>query len=471
MKRNMLRKAPLLSIIITGVMIGTTAGQVRADEPFKTITHPRNLPSQKEASLYPREWTTYGSNPGRNPVFSSPRSAPDWFQKGVRWDFSGAGALPLHSKPLSGKNNVTAYAVGMPVGVSVVRGILLVGDDNGYTYAINARTGKRIWSHYGWNMTMSNPLVSHGRVFVSTGNPYFNYANTVRFAEGKRAVRGPGLNTLYCLDLKTGKVLWSATTAGEMMATATIVGSSLWVATGAGHINGYQLSDGKRIAHLDIRSFDSMSSLVAGDKAVYLGVSHPSRFLSYSPSENKVRWSRTFKNLYKTGMGDCTPAFADHLVVSEATVRSGDPKRPLRNVLFALSASTGKILWKKSFSPGQVPPSMKTATPLIVHGIVYATSPVSREMVAVDLHHGKPVWKQSVDAPARTAGIVTGNHLIIPTSGGAIEVRNTRTGALEKESQIGGAFGPATPVIVGGTLYESSVYGHVLAIPLSSLLH
>ncbi|MHB1286056.1 MAG: outer membrane protein assembly factor BamB family protein [Leptospirales bacterium] len=434
------------------------------------VTPPLNLPGHAEEGLYPQEWLTYGENNFRNPVHPALATDPEWFKKGVQWDFNGFGALPLNGKPLAGSTRVTAYTIGMPIGVTVVRGRVIVGDDNGYTYALEAKTGRLLWSHYGWNMTMSNPLVWNDRVFVSTGNPYFNYQNLVRFLRGKQTVRGPGLNTLYALDLNTGKTIWKASTRGEMMATGVIIPPAIWEATGDGHIDGYRLDSGQRIAHVNIRSFDSMSSLLSAYDRIYLGVSNPSRFLSFSPRTKSVRWSRYLPNVYSTGMGDCTPAFSGYTVVSETTIRSGDDKSPLRNMVFALNAQTGKTIWEVPFLAGDIPPSMKTATPLIHLGIVYAASPVSRELVALRVKTGQRIWSARLHSLSRTAGAVVGEYLLVPTSTGTIEVFDRMTGRRLKESVIGGSFGPTTPVVVGGTVYLSNLYGHVLAIPLSKLL-
>ena len=106
---------------------------------------PANLPSPEIARFYPQSWTTYAAAPGRNAVFDVAADAPAVLREGVHWAFAGAGAVPLDGPPLGGDFKTTAYTVGMPVGVSVVAGLLYVGDDNGYTYALNALTGKLVW--------------------------------------------------------------------------------------------------------------------------------------------------------------------------------------------------------------------------------------------------------------------------------------------------------------------------------------
>lgn len=122
----------------------STTGPVAQEFPNQYF--PENLPGNDVAQYFPREWKTYGSIAGRNAVFPLTASAPDSLKNGVEWSFAGAGAIPLNGPPLGGDFKITAYTIGMPVGVSVVQGILYVGDDNGYTYAVNAVTGKLIWS-------------------------------------------------------------------------------------------------------------------------------------------------------------------------------------------------------------------------------------------------------------------------------------------------------------------------------------
>ncbi|MDE3135546.1 MAG: PQQ-binding-like beta-propeller repeat protein, partial [Acidobacteriota bacterium] len=245
---------------------------------FPSQYFPENLPSAEIASQFPAVWTTYASNPGRNAVFELPKNAPAILQRGVNWKFAGAGALPLDGPPLNHNVLTTAYSVGMPVGVSVVKGVAYVGSDNGYTYALNAVTGKLIWAHYGWNMTMSNPLVADGRVYVTTGSAYFNYANTMLYVQGKRPTRGPGLNSMYALDARTGKEIWSYHFPGEAMPTAAYEDGFLYIGTGDGHVYKLNAANGKPAWASDIVSFVSMSSAVLDGKYLFLGGTNPNFF-------------------------------------------------------------------------------------------------------------------------------------------------------------------------------------------------
>ncbi len=103
----------------------TAIGAVAQEFPYQHF--PENLPRNDVAQYFPQSWKTYGSVSGRNAVFSLPASAPDSLKDGVEWSFAGAGAIPLNGPPLDGDFKTTAYTIGIPVGVSVVQGIVYAG--------------------------------------------------------------------------------------------------------------------------------------------------------------------------------------------------------------------------------------------------------------------------------------------------------------------------------------------------------
>ncbi len=457
-----------VSLTTCPATLAQTSHDLVAQE-FPNQYDPGNLPDSRMASLYPKQWTTYASAPGRNAVFPLPGSAPRELKDGVKWAFAGAGAISLDGPPLGGDFKTTAYTIGMPVGVSVVKGIVYAGDDNGYTYALNAATGKMIWAHYGWNMNMSNPLVDGGRVFVSTGNAYFNYAKTMEYVKGRRTVRGPGLNTIYALDSRTGKQIWAYHTPGEIMPTPVDINGFLYVGTGDGHVYKVDANDGKLVWKTDIQSFVSMSSPVAGAGNIFLGGTYPNYFYAISQTTGKVAWKTTIPGLVATGISDCTPAYAAGIVVQEATIESGNPNHPVANVLLAMDAKTGKILWQYRMTNGPVPPAMKTATPMIDAGVVYEGSPVSGNYHAFDLKTGRQLWTVHLGSSIRAGAAVLNGVAYIPYHLGDIAAIRVSDGKILGKLHIGGSFGPSSPVIVGGTLYVSNIYGWVNAIPLTEI--
>jgi hypothetical protein len=151
-----IQRSRLLSFLLLSTLLplasypafGQSAEKTQAAvaEEFPNQYFSENIPSADVMRFYPQQWTTYGSNAGRNAVFSVAEDAPSDLKGGVQWSFAGAGAIPLDGPPLANDFKTTAYTIGMPVGVAVVAGMVFVGDDNGYTYALNAVNGKLIWA-------------------------------------------------------------------------------------------------------------------------------------------------------------------------------------------------------------------------------------------------------------------------------------------------------------------------------------
>lgn len=209
------------------------------------------------------------------------------------------------------------------------------------------------------------------------------------------------------------------------------------------------------------------SPVVAGEY-VYFGGTNPSYFYALDKQTGKIVWKYTLPKLVATGMGDCTPAYSDGIVVQEATVETGDNQAPVANVVLAMDAKTGKVVWKRRLENGPTPPAMKTATPMIADGKVFEGSPVSGRYYCFDLRTGKELWNVPLGAQIRAGEAVVNGIAYVSYKAGDIAAIRVADEKLVGTRHFGGAF-PSSPVVVGGTLYVSNVYGWVLAAPLSEL--
>ncbi|MHB1845287.1 MAG: outer membrane protein assembly factor BamB family protein, partial [Deltaproteobacteria bacterium] len=280
------------------------------------------------------DWGAFAKGPERNARVAA--AGPEGRPLSVSWRFAAAGAIPLDGPPLGGDLKTTAYAVGLPVGPSAAGGKVLFGSDAGSIYALDARTGAKLWSHELWNMAMVNPLVVGDTVYATSGNPYFNFAETLRFAAGKRAVRGPGLNGLYALDLATGTERWHFFTAGEDMPTPVASGDAIVLASGDGFAYAVDGKTGALRWKTDVQAIDGMSSPLLEGGRLFFGGSHPDRFLALDASDGRILWQRGFARGTEAGFGAATAAFGGGRVLVVELVKTGDPKAPVANRLFAL---------------------------------------------------------------------------------------------------------------------------------------
>ena len=79
------------------------------------------------------------------------------------------------------------------------------------------------------------------------------------------------------------------------------------------------------------------------------------------------------------------------------------------------------------------------------------------------------MWKLQIGSQIRAGAAVQNGIAYLPYRAGDIAAIRIEDGKRVGVKHIGGAFGPSSPVIVGGTLYVSNVYGYVNAIPLTEI--
>ena len=410
------------------------------------------------------DWTVMSRDAARESRVAA-RSA-DGRPLSVSWRLATAGAIPLDGPPLAGDMKTTAYTIGLPVGPSLCRGLVLAGSDAGLLYAVDAQRGELVWSHQLWNMAMVNPIVLGNTVYVTTGNPYFNFSETLKFSSGERATRGPGLNGLYALDLATGKERWHLFTPGENMPTPVAANGVVYFASGDGFAYAVDADSGKVRWKTDVKAIDGMSSPLLVDGRLFFGGSHPDLFVALDTRDGKVLWAREIAGVTPAGLGAATAALADGKVFVEELVKSGDPERPVANRLFALDPATGKSVWEQELGRGEKPKGFATATPAVVDDVIYVSSIVDGTTHALAASDGRSIW--SVKVPGAGAGLVVGDRSVYVAAGPRMVALDRKDGSAQGFIAVGGHMGPATPLLAGETLFVTNMYGWIQAFPTTA---
>jgi outer membrane protein assembly factor BamB len=84
---------------------------------------------------------------------------------------------------------------------------------------------------------------------------------------------------------------------------------------------------------------------------------------------------------------------------------------------------------------------------------------VTGDYYAFDLKTGGQIWMVHLGAQIRAGGALANCIVYLPYKSGDIAAIRLTDGRLLGNKHIGGAFGPSSAVIVGGTLYVSNIYG------------
>lgn len=428
----------------------------------------------------PTSWTVDASNPSHNADFPSSTLGS------VRWSFKEPLATPLHQLPLGtsvvGQLRASVritQTVGNALGVSVVGSTLYAETDSGSLFALNARTGKLLWTYRTTNSLMGNPIVVGGRVFVGTGNSNWSFRELVNYKAGLPIQRGTGQNAILALSASTGKMLWSYPTRFEDMPTPTYLNGNLYEATGGGRMLALNAASGKLVFSTQVGGFDSMSSPIAwttpsGTPLVYASFSGPDQVVAVNARTGAIAWRGRIPGSFNTSVSDEVLALdpstgqliANALTSPSSSSPTATPTVDARVVSF--DAATGATNWNTSLGRGPLPNAFKAGVPMIHAGVIYMNDPAGDVMHAISEKTGKVLWKIKTHFPGRAAPAFDRGTLYF-ADGPFVYAVNPASGTILKRTKLGGLFGIVNPVIVGKTLFMDSSYSWVLARPLSAV--
>ena len=346
-------------------------------------------------------------------------------------------ALDLATGHLKWEYHVSSKIVGGgPNGVAVTGGVVY-GVTNSTVFALNAGTGKSIWTaqnllNGGQGSFTIQPQVANGRVYLAS-------------AIGT----GPGGGVLMALDAATGKVIWRFNT---ILPTAASAGGSSYGTGGAWE-----------------------TPLVGSDGSVTFGIGNPYQTAAsaiakpspwlYSDSEvnldaatGKLRW-------YYQGV---TNDFMDHDMQTSpiATTVSGQPAvigSGKMGVVYAMNASTGKLIWKTPV--GEHSPSDNYSAEAMQHKLTltapYTILPGSLGGVLSNpALAGNTVYVAAVNQRFSLAKMSYPLGAPDGAGSGDIEALNLATGMVEWDTKVPAyPFGAAT---VSNDLVLTTLYTGVL---------
>lgn len=423
------------------------------------------------SSLTPEGWTMYAMTPGHNAWHESSFPAVSW-----RFDVPGA-AEANNSKLLNG--TMIRDLVGFPIGVAVVDDTVYATNDDGYLYAVDARTGKLRWRFHAFNQLMGTPIIDHvnGRtlVFVGAGNSVFAYGHAVNFAKrGSNVVRGNGLSAIFAIDAATGQKVWEYPTQGEDMPTPVLYKRRLLFGNGDGHVYALDAASGKLAWKTPITSFVSMSSATLDPRSgvLVMGGTWPSRIYGLNTADGKLLWSVEPPGVFSSSAGDGTWAIHGHTAVGQIETQS--PQQESSDTAsseeLAVDLASGRIVWSVTLGEGKVPPRNKDAVPTVADNVVYTGSPVTHSEYALDAHTGKILWRRAMPASMKAAPTVIGDAVLQPIASGDLVTLDSHTGEIRNTyNRHEGGYGPQNAIVVGHTAFIGTNAGSLQAIPLNKL--
>jgi outer membrane protein assembly factor BamB len=404
-------------------------------------------------------WQMYQNGPDHNAVLSRPPVAARWVAQ------------------TAGKING---------GLAIVDNIVFAASFDHRLYAFDVTDGGLKWSSDLGAVSMTTPIVDDGIVIVGTGDKHVLYDTPRSVVWGYE--RG---DDLLAFNASTGALLWKYHTLGEDMPSAAIINPlsaypAVAFANGDGHARVLDLHTGKSLWDSYLNGVTTMSSMAfSGDVLfgvqnfsvgfIFANKNHPER-LRYATwtwalraSDGQMLWRAPYGN------SDCSPTVADGKVFVASdmlahSIDSGDTTS--YSNIYALDASTGKLLWHFASAPGtrdSIGTNENAIAGMYHAGTYYSALPFSRQFAAFDATSGHIRWVVSTKHPVKMSAVLSDGHLFFGDTGGTLYVVNAADGHIVSTTAFPSIFTSSSPVVVGQTLYIANDT-RIYATPLDDIV-
>lgn len=372
------------------------------------------------------------------------------------------------------------------------RGINASGVADGHKTAVNWNIEKSqnvAWKTAIPGLSHASPIVWGNRVFIITA-----IGETNRSFKPKD--RGIGLADdnarhtwrIYCLDKRTGRILWERTAyegvprakrhvkATQANATPATDGKHVVALFGSEGLACYDIN-GKLVWKQDLGILNpgyagmpdsewghSSSPIIYGNLVIVQADGHKQSFIAaYNLKNGKQVWRVDRGELPSWGTPVIYQGKGRAELISDAGryARGYDPR-------------TGKELWRFSQNDIQV----KMPAPVIAHNLIYITggNPAGSPIYAIrpgatgdiSLKNGEEsnqfvAWRLGRGSSYTGTPLVYGDYLYISADNGVLSAYNAKTGERIYQERLPSSFS-ASPVAADGKLYLASEDGEVFVV-------
>jgi Ca-activated chloride channel homolog len=334
-------------------------------------------------------------------------------------------------------------------------------------FALDTKTGRYLWSHWLGDPLMSMPTISNGKVFTSYPAAYTNnYSGKSTFGDEKNSFSPT--HVLAAFDLKTGKVLWQKWIDGDVMSAPVACGEDLYFSTFPGTLYQVKQSDGEFLSANSIRA--TSAPVIFNDQIIISRRSDENNVCSESVALlNKT--TMTIEKQYLTK----NAVYLDKTVQEKTELKSLSMNYDAGNGFSGGAPSTsGWMTAESNIGQSNVSSlqSFQGSRILVIDGKTYSS--MGDELVCGDPLDGKKIWSTQVLGDMHKVGghlstppIKAGDNMIIATYGGEVIVYDPKTGRVKERFATQNDPIRYQPVAHDGMIYVTTTTGKLYAFQSS----
>lgn len=347
---------------------------------------------------------------------------------------------------------------------------IFIGDNAGALRALDAETGKILWTAHVSNPLMSAPLIVGDQIIVGEGNE-----NSPGAASPAHPIHvGDGSSALLAFARGTGTLRWRVPLPGSAMPTGAIVDGALVHHNGSGSVYGLDPQTGSIRYSRDLHSIASMTAALPLSGGRFVTIGEDANAVWILDARTGTTIARTAFAPNASGLGDCPPVtngrivFCNYIMPPYGSVPV-QTERQANERAYAVDLSTGKKLWDVYIENGTLPRRNEAAIPLYAYGTFYCGSSVAPYVHAFDPSTGKLRWRTKVHGPVLGGIVAVKGTLYFGDLAGYLWAVNANTGAVIGDVDEHTPFNVGSPIVAGNTLIDASRGGTVVAVPLNTI--
>ena len=340
---------------------------------------------------------------------------------------------------------------GVRLRPTVVDGVLYADSTDGKLAAIDASSGKTLWSKssrthgwFGWGDKKREDAMYAGGPAVS----------------GDLLVVGTLDGHVYGVNAKDGSRRWEAELDTQVLASPVIVGEDVVVRGGNGRVYSLEAATGKRRwvydqGNVPLLSVRGNGPLLAANGVVFFG-SDDGLLVALRLDNGTKLWEQRLSSGEGRTEIDRLGDADGGILLDGSTLYAA----AYHGNLVAVDGPSGRPLWSHPLS---------TFTSLAVKdNSIFGVDDQSR-VWSFDKSGGADAWKNaSLQYRWLTGPAVQGNYVVVGDAEGWVHWLQTGDGALAARERLSKKAIRAQPLVVGDTVYVEDVKGHIGAYRLSS---
>jgi serine/threonine-protein kinase len=301
----------------------------------------------------------------------------------------------------------------------VAHGMVYAGSDDGYFRAIDARTGRQIWTAPAEGSISSSPAMAKDLVYVGSHD-----------------------HKLYAFDASTGQQKWASSTQDQIKSSPAVVNGMVYVGSYDHKLYAFDASTGQQKWAFATGDAIFASPAVANG-IVYIG-SKDGRLYALDASTGQQKWASS-----TGGPITSSPAVFYHVVY----VGSQDDK------LYAFGASTGQRKWAAPTG------SKIDSSPAIDNGTIYVGSR-DHKLYAFDATTGQQKWTFSTKNGVFASPTIANGIVYVGSWDHRLYALDASTGQQKWVFVTGNSIA-SSPVVADGIVYVGSKDGKLYAFHLA----